>query len=97
MPSPPPFSQSRFKKLAKRDYGNVKMTLSDKELEKFPVIHFVFQDSDGAEVVVHCAPSAYLEHQVGVAQGRCPVSGPSSRGGTQAANPRFCRHNAART
>ena len=42
--------KAKFKKLARRDYGNVKMTLSEKDLLDFPVIDFVFSDGAGGEV-----------------------------------------------
>ena len=42
--------KAKFKKIAKRDYGNVKMTLSEKDLGEFPVMDFVFSNGSGGEV-----------------------------------------------
>ena len=42
--------KAKFKKIAKRDYGNVKMTLSEKDLGDFPVMDFVFSNGSGGEV-----------------------------------------------
>jgi len=56
--------KAKFKRATKRDYGNVKMTLADQDVEKFPTIYFIFKDSEGQEVPVAMKPSAYLEHQV---------------------------------
>ena len=55
--------KKEFKKITGRDYGNVKMTLSDKDFAAFPTLGFVFKDSKGETVVIHVSPSAYLEHQ----------------------------------
>jgi hypothetical protein len=53
----------KWKKLAGRDYGNVKMTLTEREVARFPTLHFVFRDTSDKEVVVHMEPKSYLEHQ----------------------------------
>jgi hypothetical protein len=42
--------KQQFKKFAKRDYGNVMMTLSDAEFAALPTVIFVFHDAAGAEV-----------------------------------------------
>lgn len=42
--------KNAFKKACGREYGNVKMTLSDKDLAGFPTLGFVFHDAAGKEV-----------------------------------------------
>mmetsp|Transcript_6059 Transcript_6059/g.7843 ORF Transcript_6059/g.7843 Transcript_6059/m.7843 type:complete len:582 (-) Transcript_6059:290-2035(-) len=55
--------KATFKKAAKRDYSNSRMTLNEKDFNNFPTIVFVFKDSASQEVAIKVKPSAYLEKQ----------------------------------
>jgi hypothetical protein len=55
--------KSAFKKAAKRDYSNSRMTLNDKDFAAFPNVVFVFQNKENEEVLVTVKPSAYMEKQ----------------------------------
>ena len=50
-----------WKGVVGRDYGNTKITFTDEQFAKLPVVSFAFKDVNGKQVLIDMHPGAYME------------------------------------
>jgi len=50
-----------WKDIVGKEYGNTKMTFSDEQFAKLPVISFAFKDVNGKKIEIGMHPDAYME------------------------------------
>jgi len=50
-----------WKDIVGKDYGNTKMTFSDEDFAKLPIVSFTFKDVEGNKRTIDVRPDAYME------------------------------------